>query len=239
MTRMTHDFTVASYNIHSCAGKDRRRNAQRIADVVRELNVDVMGLQEVDSRTGLADHDMQMDFLAKTTGLQAISGQVISYDEGHYGNVLLTRHPIAEVRRIDISVPGYEPRGALDVDIKINQQVVRVIVTHFGLFGRERREQARHLLNTLALHENPERLVVVLGDFNEWQPFSRSLKSINAHLGMSPAPATFPAIFPVLALDRIWVWPRPALLQVQAYATRVTRFCSDHLPLRAVISTEY
>ena len=236
---MARQFTVASYNIHGCVGKDRRRDAQRIAEVVTELDADVMGLQEVNSRIGLDDHDMQMDFLAKSTGLQAIGGHVISHDEGHYGNLLLTRHPVIDVRRIDISVSGYEPRGALDVDLKIHDQPVRVIVTHFGLFGRERREQARRLLDTLSIHENPDRLVVVLGDFNEWQPFSRSLKSINARLGMTPAPATFPAIFPLLALDRIWVWPRSALLDVNTHATRITRICSDHLPLRAVVTCDY
>lgn len=236
---MARQFTVASYNIHGCVGRDRRRDAQRIAEVVTELDVDVMGLQEVNSRIGLADHDMQMEFLAKSTGFEAVSGHVISRDDGHYGNVLLTRHPVTEVRRIELSVPGYEPRGALDVDLKIHGQLVRVVVTHFGLFRRERREQARRLLDTLAIHENPQRLVVVLGDFNEWQPFSRSLKSINSHLGMTPAPATFPAIFPLLALDRIWVWPRSALLDVCAHATRITRMCSDHLPLRAVVTCDY
>lgn len=234
---MPRRFTVASYNIHGCVGKDRRRDAQRIADVVGELDVDVVGLQEVDSRIGLADDDMQMDYLAKATGLTAIAGPAISRHDRHYGNLLLTRHPVADVRRLDLSVPGYEPRGALDVDLEIRHRRVRVIVTHFGLAGGERREQARRLL--AALHQDPERMVVVLGDFNEWQPFSRSLKEMQQRLGVSPAPATYPAFFPVLALDRIWVWPQPALLEVHAHTTSMTRICSDHLPLRAVVTTDY
>lgn len=231
-------FSVATYNIHGCIGKDRRRKAQRIAEVVNELDVDVVGLQEVNSQIGLADHDMQMDFLAQATGLQAIGGHVITHDKGYYGNVLLTRHPVSEVRRIDLSVPGYEPRGALDVDLNIHGQLVRIIVTHLGLLGRERREQIERLLDALTLNENPDRLVVALGDFNEWRPFSRLLKSINARLGTTPAPATFPAVFPLFALDRIWVWPRLSLLDVKAHVTRTTRFCSDHLPLRAVIKCD-
>ncbi len=230
-------FTVASYNVHGCVGKDRLRNADRIARVIRELDVDVVGLQEVDSRIGLSADAMQMDYLAQATDLKAIAGPAITRHDRHFGNLLLTRHPIAAVRRIDLSVDGHEPRSALDVDLEIRHRTVRVIVTHFGLGGAERREQARRLL--AALERDRDRLVVVLGDFNEWLPFSRSLNWMKARLGISPAPPTYPAFFPILALDRIWVWPQPALLEVHAHTTTMTRICSDHLPLRANITLDY
>jgi len=44
---------VASFNIHACVGRDRRRDVDRIAEVIRELNADIVGLQEVDSRFGV------------------------------------------------------------------------------------------------------------------------------------------------------------------------------------------
>lgn len=230
-------FTVASYNIHGCVGKDGLRNADRVAQVIRDLGADVIGLQEVDSRHGESIEAMQMDYLSHATGLKAVAGPAIARHERHYGNLLLTRHPILDVRRIDLSVPGYEPRGALDVDLEIRHRVVRVIVTHFGLGGGERREQTRRLL--AELHQEPERLAVVLGDFNEWFPLSRSLKKLKARLGDVPAPATYPAFFPILPLDRIWVWPEPALLEIHAHHTDVTRVCSDHLPIRATVTIDY
>ena len=40
-------FTVASYNIHKCAGLDRRVDLDRIAQVLEEIDADLVGLQEV------------------------------------------------------------------------------------------------------------------------------------------------------------------------------------------------
>ena len=38
---------VATYNIHKCRGLDRRISPHRIAAVIRELDADVVALQEV------------------------------------------------------------------------------------------------------------------------------------------------------------------------------------------------
>src|SRR5580692_3119467 len=43
-------ITVATYNIHRCVGLDRIRDPARIANVIGELDADVIGLQEVDAR---------------------------------------------------------------------------------------------------------------------------------------------------------------------------------------------
>lgn len=230
---MSVRFTVASYNIHGCVGKDRVRDAERIANVVRGLDADVVGLQEVESRLGTDADAMQMDYLARSTGLKAIAGPAIEEHNRHYGNLLLTNHEILDVHRLDLSVRKREPRGALDVDLDIRGQRVRVIVTHFGLLAAERRHQARKLLT--ALDQLRGQLVVVMGDFNEWLPYSRSLWWLKARLGESPAPRTYPAFFPLLSLDRIWVSPSNALRDLHVHSTTTTRVCSDHLPLRAVI----
>jgi hypothetical protein len=41
------NFTVASYNIHRGAGLDRRVNIERTADVLKEIDADLVGVQEV------------------------------------------------------------------------------------------------------------------------------------------------------------------------------------------------
>ncbi|HET9122389.1 MAG TPA: endonuclease/exonuclease/phosphatase family protein [Acidiferrobacteraceae bacterium] len=230
---MGFQFTVASYNIHGCVGKDRSRNADRISQVIREFDADIVGLQEVDSH-GLEDVHRQMDYLPAATGYKAIAGPVMQRTFGDYGNLLLTNHPILDVRRIDLSVAGYEPRGALDVDLEIKDHAVRVVVTHFGLRATERQQQAQKLLRALA--PTPGQTLVVMGDFNEWFPLSRSLGWLNARLGHAPAPRTYPAFLPLLPLDRVWVSPAHALVEIHAHVTGVTQVCSDHLPLKATIS---
>jgi endonuclease/exonuclease/phosphatase family metal-dependent hydrolase len=234
---MTHRFTVASYNIHGCVGKDRNRDAKRIAQVICDLEADIVGLQEVDSRAGEPE-SVQMDYLAALTGMKAITGPAIERHDRHYGNLLLTNHPINDVRRLDLSVRGQEPRGALDVDVEVRGVLVRVIVTHFGLGVAERRFQAKRLLAAIDGDGDGNRVTVVMGDFNEWFPLSRSLGWLQRRLGTAPAPRTYPAFFPILSLDRIWVSPPHALRDIEAYNSGQARVCSDHLPLRATIVAE-
>lgn len=233
---MSIQFTVASYNIHGCVGKDRSRDASRIGQVIREFEADVVGLQEVDSHGADTADAQQMAYLPRASGFRAIAGPVMQRRYGDYGNLLLTNHSVLDVRRIDLSVAGHEPRGALDVDLEIRGHNVRVVVTHFGLGAAERRTQARRLLDALESHR--DQLLVLMGDFNEWLPLSRSLGWLNARLGYTPAPKTYPAFLPLLPLDRIWVSPARALVDIQAHNTSLTQVCSDHLPLKAVITLE-
>lgn len=236
---MTQPITVASYNIHGCVGQDRARDVGRVAQVIRDLDADVVGLQEVDSRAGPHSDSMQMDYLSRETGLQAIAGAAILRYNRHYGNVILTRHRIRDVRRIDLSVRGQEPRGILDVDLDIRGVPARIMVTHFGLGLAERRFQAQRLLKALD-QPLPEQaaVIVVMGDFNEWFPLSRSLGWLRKRFGPARAPLTYPAFLPLLPLDRIWVTPAAALIDIQVCNTGQIRICSDHLPIRARINTD-
>ncbi|MHB1586651.1 MAG: endonuclease/exonuclease/phosphatase family protein [Acidiferrobacteraceae bacterium] len=227
-------FIVASYNVHGCVGKDRARDADRISRVILEFGADVVGLQEVDSHDEATLDARQMDYLPKRTGFKAISGPVMQRPHGGYGNLLLTNHPVLDVRRIDLRVEGHEPRGALDVDLEIQGCVVRVVVTHFGLGSAERKIQAKRLL--AALDPQQSEILVLMGDFNEWFSLSRSLGWLNARLGHTPAPRTYPSFLPLLPLDRIWVSPAHALVEIHTHETSVTQVCSDHLPLKAIIT---
>jgi endonuclease/exonuclease/phosphatase family metal-dependent hydrolase len=228
-------FTAASYNIHRCVGLDGRQDPRRVARVVREMDADIVGLQEVDARSGTEDSGFrQMVRLALESGLNVIPGPTILREDGHFGNLLLTGRRVREIRRLDLSIPGREPRGAIDADLDIGGGPVRVIVTHLGLRHGERRAQVRRLLDVLT--EEPERLTLVMGDINEWLPGSRPLRWLHGRLGRTPGPRTFPAFFPLLSLDRIWVWPRRALVSVRAHDSPEARKASDHLPLLAEIA---
>lgn len=224
---------VVSYNIHRCIGLDGRHDPERIARVIEELEPDVVGLQEVESRFG-GDLDIhQLNYLAEETGFHAVAGTTVLRRDSHYGNALLTRHPVTEVRSYDMSVPGREPRGILDVDLEVHGERLRVLVSHLGLGSRERRRQTRMLLQAVAAHADEP--VAVLSDFNEWFPWRQPLRWMHARLGRPPAPNTFPARWPLMALDRVWMNPRRNLLAVQAHGSALARVASDHLPLRALV----
>lgn len=226
---------VGSYNIHRCIGTDGRCDPARIAAVIDEMKCDAIGLQEVDNSPGSTPKSLQLDFLARATGMQAVAGLRIVRHSGHYGNALLTRHPVLAVRRHDLSFSWREPRGALDVDLEVHGTQARFIVTHLGLTPGERRHQMRAILQIVATG-SAATPVILLGDINEWLPLGRPLRWLHAVFGRPPAPRSFPAFWPLVALDRIWTKPRAALLSVHAHRSPTARYASDHLPITAAIS---
>jgi len=228
-------FSVLSYNIHECVGTDRRRDPPRIAQIIKESGAQIIGLQEVHSDSSGAEELHQMNYLAAMTGFQAVQGSSLERRNGHYGNVLLTSYKVLTVQKLDLSYPGREPRGAIDADLEIGGEAVRVIVTHLGLLPAERRFQVGELLT--ALSQRRTRVVILLSDFNEWLPTGRSLRWIHTRLGKTALVRTFPSAFPVFALDRIWVSPSSALVTVSRLRSSLTRVASDHLPLKAIIQT--
>ena len=218
---------IASYNVHGCVGSDRRKDAARIAEVIAELKCDTVGLQEVDYR---------LDYIAMRLGMQAVPGLTLLRHDGPFGNALLTRRRVLEVRRLDFGYGRHEPRNALDVDLEVGGRPLRVIVTHLGLFAAERRYQMRKILDLL--RKSPHERIIVLGDMNEWLPLSRPLRWLNGLLGASVAERSFPARWPMFALDRVWVRPRHALLALKAHRSALAAVASDHLPVKAIVAPE-
>jgi endonuclease/exonuclease/phosphatase family metal-dependent hydrolase len=228
---------VGSYNIHRCVGTDGRCDVQRVADVINEMGCDTVGLQEVDSRPGEHSDSRQLEFLAQATGMQAIAASTIIKHDRAYGNALLTRRKILDVRRHDLSFLRFEPRGALEVDLEVSGSCVRVFVMHLGLLPVERRYQMRKVLKILRAMPM-DQPVVVVGDINEWLPLSRPLRWLHGVLGKPPWQRTFPVYAPMFALDRVWVRPRGSLLQFSVHRSKLSRHASDHFPVTAVVAPE-
>jgi endonuclease/exonuclease/phosphatase family metal-dependent hydrolase len=227
-------ISIGSYNIHSCVGLDRRCSPQRIAAVLKELACDIYALQEVDNESDGDDDSKQLEYLSAELGMAAIPGLRIVRHSGQYGNAILTHLPIVSVHRLDLSYPWFEPRGALDVRLDGGAAVLRVIATHLGLSRAERRAQWRQLLT--AAMASPALPTIVVGDMNEWFPWSMTLRDAHRILGRPiAAPAEFPAFAPFLALTRIWVRPVNAIASIKVHRTPVARRASDHLPLKTVI----
>jgi endonuclease/exonuclease/phosphatase family metal-dependent hydrolase len=216
---------VASYNVHGCVGCGNVRDVERIANVVTELGCDTVGLQEVSG----------LDVLKEKLKMQVIEGAPHKWHDRHVGNALLTTRKILAVRHHDWSWTGHEPRAALDADLEVGGETVRVIVTHLGLRPYERRFQVKKILTLLKDTPVTER-VIVLGDINEWLPLSRPLRWMHELLGHSPAERSFPARWPLFALDRVWVRPRHALLAFGAHRSPLAAKASDHLPVKAIVA---
>src|SRR5512139_4054191 len=104
----TTRLCIASYNVHRCIGTDRRHDPERIATILKALDADIVGLQEVDARYHVEGGIDQAEYLARRTGRELVEGITLRRHEARYGNALLTRHPVTDVRLINLSVPGRE-----------------------------------------------------------------------------------------------------------------------------------
>jgi endonuclease/exonuclease/phosphatase family metal-dependent hydrolase len=224
-------FRLASWNIHRCIGSDGVMSQDRCAKVLAEIGADIVVLQEVESTPGRAD-DLLEYFAAKTAS-RAIAGPTMVSGDAHYGNALLTRIPPEAVRRHDISVAGREPRGALDVDLRLGGASIQLVATHLGLRPSERRAQVETLV-PLFRHDSRS-LVLLAGDLNEWFLWGRPLRRLHRIFSDTPHRRSWPARWPMFALDRIWVNPRRSLSRLAVHTSPLSRVASDHLPLVADI----
>lgn len=150
---------MASYNIHLGIGRDGDFKPQRIAAVIRELQADIVALQEV--ALGAPAFNM-LEYLSGACGMSAIAGPTLVTPHGDYGNAILTHYRAIHVRRLDLSVARREPRGALVVELDCSGQRLCLIATHLGLRPAERREQIRRLLQSV--HDAGAVPTVLIGD---------------------------------------------------------------------------
>lgn len=233
---MPFRLSLATWNVHGFVGADGRRDAERVARVLHSLDADVVALQEVDA--GPSAEADAFETLGPALGFTAIPGPTLTRPDGRYGNLLLSRRPLRNVRRLDLSQPGLEPRGAIEATLEVDGVPVRVFATHLGLARRERAVQARRLCDALdAPAGGPVEagLVVLLGDLNEWRrPLSRTgLGGLVARFAQRSRHRTFPARAPLLALDRVLVDRPEARLRTRVLGGRSVRSISDHLPVHA------
>jgi endonuclease/exonuclease/phosphatase family metal-dependent hydrolase len=231
---VSRGLVACSWNIHECVGADGRRDPSRVANVLGEIGADVFALQEVLSDAAGGGELDQARFLAESLGLGSVAGPTLERRGGRYGNLLLTRLPVLSVRRHDLTVHAREPRGALEVVLEGPNEPLRVVVTHLGLRASERARQARLLLDRLSPAAGE--ILVLLADWNEWLPWRMALRLPRRRFGDVPAPRTFPARRPLLALDRVWVEPRSRLVRTSVHHSRLAARASDHLPLVAWLS---
>jgi endonuclease/exonuclease/phosphatase family metal-dependent hydrolase len=224
-------LTLATYNIHRCIGRDGKFDPDRIISIVNLLQADVIALQEVETREegGL---DL-LDQFRRQTGMQTIAGPTMFNAGARYGNAILIRKEYQDLQRLDISVANREPRGAVSLLTQAGEQTIHLVATHLGLLPSERRTQVQSLLEIF--RQKPADISVLMGDLNEWYLWGRPLRWLRKHFTTSPAPPTFPARFPLLALDRIWVQPQAYLHSIAPVSNTLTRIASDHLPLKGTL----
>lgn len=239
-----HTLRVATYNIHKCRGLDQRVRPERIAQVLDELDADVVALQEVVGRGGRLKED-QARYVAEALDYRPIFGENRRHNGAAYGNLLLSRFPVLDFWNYDITARGREPRGVLRADVKLKDgQVLHLFNVHLGTAYLERREQAYHLVSERILrNQELAGARIVLGDFNEWIPGLAS-RLLSEHFGVSGLHTdaghcrTYPCVLPLLRLDHIYFDRGLNLQRLALHRSRKALIASDHLPVVAEFSLQ-
>jgi endonuclease/exonuclease/phosphatase family metal-dependent hydrolase len=225
-------LTFASYNIHKAVGLDRRRDPDRILAILREIDADVVALQEADMRFGARASVFPERSIEDHSQYRVVhlggSGDSI----GWHGNALLVRRGIEIAGASVVPLPTIEPRGAIRADIVAGGRRVRVVGMHLDLSGLRRRQQVRAILShvTDCGEACPS---VLMGDFNEWAPRGGSLREFAPGWRVLGPGKSFPSRQPVGQLDRIVISRDWQCHHAAVHLSALSARGSDHLPVFA------
>lgn len=221
----------ATYNVHGCIGADGHVDVPRIVRVLTELDAEVVALQEV-----LWSDDPRRDQLgriARVMGMDVFAAATMRRGQDWFGNAILSRVPVVHHERFELGTQGGEPRCALRVDLDVSGIGQTVVTTHMGLTVRERWAQLERLEAVLdSIGRGP---LVLLGDFNAWVPGRDITRRLRDRFGAASWVRSFPALRPLLPLDRIFATPGDSIAALHVHASEDARRASDHLPVWAEI----
>jgi endonuclease/exonuclease/phosphatase family metal-dependent hydrolase len=228
---------LLSYNIHKgVGGADRRYRLDRIIDVIRAEQPDLVCLQEVDFNVKRSRFDNQPDILADRLRAHTSLYQLNHPRRaGGYGNLILSRWPLVSRHQLSIRYRRRKNRGAQMVVVDTPTGHLRLVNWHLGLGERERRWQVKHLLEHHLFGHGGHLPTLIAGDYNDWRNTLGRLRFAPHGFEQVTAPTrhyrSFPAFFPLAALDKVY---RKGPVHIESAGTvrhRQARRASDHLPL--------
>ncbi|NNE69436.1 MAG: hypothetical protein HKN29_03620 [Rhodothermales bacterium] len=246
---------ILAYNIHHGEGMDGVTDLDRIAALIREVDPDLVALQEVDSvvaRTGGVD---QAKVLGELTGLAPVFGRFMPYQGGAYGMALLSALPLAHSANLRLP-DGDEPRTAVSAQVLTpGGRLLRFTGIHFYRTEEERVAQASRLEELLTADPSaaaragagagagagingfnpidpiPE---ILAGDFNS-EPGGAVMTFLGERWTVLPKGDdrfTFSSFDPVKEIDFVLIRPEGAF-EVLRHSLLDEPVMSDHRPLVA------
>ncbi len=249
-------LTLATYNMRKAVGLDRKRDPRRILHVLEEVDADIVALQEADRRTGgrasAVPHELfeghshyrpvplgvknrrALDRLPRVSAVVDDWLKVDTRNIGWHGNAILVKPHVAVLDVAALILPTLEPRGAMLVELLVQDRPIRVVGLHLDLSGLWRRRQMKAILEAIAArpHAMP---TVLMGDTNEWRSSGGCLSDLGDGYRIAPTGPSFHARRPIATLDRIMVDCALTIEGAGVHHSERARVASDHLPVWAKV----
>lgn len=219
-----------------------RRNLSRIAELLVDLDADVVALQEVDEDSHWNGRLNLLETLRREAGYQHALMGINTRRKGAkplaYGNAILSRFPVHFWENTPFGEATLGEKGFLYAEIEMQALHVPLINLHLDFRSRKRRiAQVEQLVDFVRERPDSQRRIspLVCGDFNtSSQRIGDAARHLFLHLTeddhyqLYPAgEGTFPAHFPRRALDFVLL---PETCHVRS-ARAVRRVLSDHRPV--------
>ena len=247
-------ITFASYNMRKAIGLDRKRDPRRVLDVLREVDADIVALQEADKRFGgrgsAVPHELiDSHGMYKPVHLGVKHKRVFDKARRHtdrllrvntrnigwHGNAILVKRHVGILDCAALELPTLEPRGAVIAELLVDDKPLRVVGMHLDLSGLWRKRQLLAILD--AIRQRPHKMpTVLMGDTNEWRTATGCLNDLQPEFQLAPTGPSFHARHPVASLDRIIVHKDLNIEAAGVHMTPAARRASDHLPIWARVS---
>jgi len=210
------DFKVLTLNIHKGYSMSNRHfTLERIKHCLKQSNSNIVFLQEVTGDNEKQKHAIpnwsdnnQFEFLADSIWDHFAYGKNAIYQHGHHGNAILSELPFSKLHNIDVSIMRVSQRGILHGTL---ENGIHLLCAHLGLFENERLRQTSQLIKYVNANIGTSQPLIIAGDFNDWRrkvhrQVCQELQVTEVYQTQhGQVAATFPAMFPMLPMDRIYV----------------------------------
>ena len=227
---------VMTYNIHVGVGMDKKLDLPRIASVIKEQHVDLVGLQEVDRGVERTQRIDEIAELARLTKMDYAFAFNLRYQGGQYGVAILSRYPImATDHRLYKNTREAERRGYIRAEVKIGGQVLNFVTTHLDYQYEDGRIfETEQLLAGLKDVKDP---LILVGDFND-VPAGQAYQMVRQQFGdawienhPNDNGFSYPSDKPAKRIDYILFRSSDHLRTKRAWIPET--LASDHVPVVA------
>ncbi len=185
---------VLTYNIHKAIGNDGKYSLERIIEILKKSQADIICLQEVDFLVPRSKNEDLAYQLAYSLHYHYEIGLNVYLKKGAYGNAILSRFPIIHSENLNITWGIKKRRGCLMAKILLPLELVKqnipyeefktkkmkkksmenlstidigILNMHLGLANFERLWQVKQILNSAFLEMMQNSPTIILGDTND------------------------------------------------------------------------
>lgn len=237
---------ILCYNIHYGQGNDGAYDIERLAEVIKAADPDLVALQEVDVLVRRSGKVHQAQRLGELTGLSVHYGPTQHYEGGLFGNAVLSKLPVREtlIHPLPYTEATPErttyPRGFVAVTVEgPGGKPLRFVSTHFQHNVEEDRVAEAEAVNELLAAEGDALPTILAGDINakpDSEPM-RILLSKWTNVTDEPAAPTVPSHGPTSRIDYILFRTGDPFVVEEARVIPEA-MASDHRPVFAVLKRQ-